>query len=434
MLFRRVVAALLVAASAGTASGAPEVEDSETPYPGITYTAWVDEALPARIHVVAVDLTASSIDLVATAEGQRGVKPSAFAGKVGAVLAVNGDYFAPNGFVPAGLARGQSQTWAGSSDDESSGFIRFHRDVARTQLRISPPSDVVEDVPEQTVGVIGGRPMLVQGGAALSSFDCKDQIAMPCDPAPRTAVAMSSDENTMYIVVVDGWQAGSIGMTARQLGVFVAGKLDAHEALLLDGGSASAMWLAGGLKSSPSDGVERPVANHLAVRYGELPSGVIQGHVTERVVGGTKLEGATITIDDGRTKTYNGTDLWNFTAAPRWTCVTASLAGYHPATECRQVPSADAVYSSIALFPNSDFIDAGPGAPDGGPAPDGGVVAPEADGGSAAAADAGEGEKPGIENTACGCGSAGDGGMSVVGLGFLLVIGLAGLRRSQRTR
>ncbi|HUS67207.1 MAG TPA: phosphodiester glycosidase family protein [Kofleriaceae bacterium] len=430
MLFRRVVALLLVAGSAGTAAGAPEAQDSETPYPGITYTVWLDEALPARIHVVAVDLTASSIDLVATAEDQRGKKPSAFAATAGAVLAVNGDYFSPNGFVPAGLARGQSQTWAGSSDDETSGFIRFHRDVARTQLRISPPSDLVDDVPEQTVGVISGHPMLVQGGAALSAFDCKDDIAMPCEPAPRTAVAMSPDENTLYVIVVDGWQAESLGMTARQLGVFIAGKLDAHEGLLLDGGSASAMWLAGELVSSPSDGVERPVANHLAVRYGELPTGVIQGHVTERSVGGTRIAGATVTIDDGREKTYDGDNLWTFTATPRWTCVTASKTGYHPATECRQVPSADQIYSSIALFPNSDFIDAGPGAPDGAPPPDGGLEQPLADGGAAGATDAGSDR--GIENSTCGCGSAGDGGMSV--LGFLLVIGLAGLRRSPRTR
>lgn len=430
MLFRRVFALLLVAGSAGTAAGAPEAQDSETPYPGITYTVWVDEALPARIHVVAVDLTASSIDLVATAEGQRGKKPSAFAATAGAVLAVNGDYFSPNGFVPAGLARGQSQTWAGSSDDDTSGFIRFHRDVARTQLRISPPSDLVEDVPEQTVGVISGHPMLVQGGAALSAFDCKDDIAMPCEPAPRTAVAMSPDENTLYIVVVDGWQAGSLGMTARQLGVFIAGKLDAHEGLLLDGGSASAMWLAGELVSSPSDGVERPVANHLAVRYGELPTGVIQGHVHERSVGGPRIAGATITIDDGRTKAYDGENLWTFNAAPRWTCVTATKDGYHPGTECRQVPSADQIYSSIALFPDSDFIDAGPGAPDGAPPPDGGLEEPLADGGAVAATDAGSDR--GIENSTCGCGSAGDGGMSV--LGFLLVIGLAGLRRSPRTR
>jgi MYXO-CTERM domain-containing protein len=430
VLFRRVFALLLVAGSAGTAAGAPEPMDSQTPYPGITYTLWVDEALPARIHVAAIDLTASSIDLVATAEDQRGKKPSAFAGTAGAVLAVNGDYFTPNGFVPAGLARGQSQTWAGASDDEVSGFIRFHRDVARTQVRLSPPAEMVEEVPEQTVGVVGGRPMLVQGGAALSSFDCDDQIAMPCEPAPRTAVAVSEDENTLFIVVVDGWQAGSVGMSARQLAVFLQGSLDAHEALLLDGGSASAMWLGGSLKSSPSDGVERPVANHLAVRYGELPDGTIQGHVTERSVGGTRIPGATVTIDDGRSKTYDGDNLWTFLAAPRWTCVTASKTGYHPATECRQVPSADQVYSSIALFPNSDFIDAGPGAPDGAPPPDAGVVEPPADGGSHPSTDAGV--DPGIENSTCGCGSAGGGGTSVVGL--LLVLGLAALRRSQRIR
>jgi MYXO-CTERM domain-containing protein len=381
-------------------AAAPEQTETRTPYPGITYERWEDDAVPVRIHVVEVDLSSAEIDLIATAEDQRGVTPSAFAAEVDAVVAINGDYFRPAGFAPAGLARGDSRTWDGSRDDAVSGFLRFHRDAVRTQVRLSPPAQVAEP-PEETVGVIAGRPMLVSSGSAESNISCNDAIAMACEPAPRTAVALSEDRNTLWLVVVDGWQAGSGGYTAAELARFLATLLGAHEALLLDGGSASALWLDGALESSPSDGVERPVANHLAVRQGAQPEGLILGVVAEAdVMNGPRIPGALVTIDDGRQKTFDGDNLWSFSVRPRWACVTAAADGYRPATQCRQVPSAGEIYASIALQPNSAFIDGGPyedaGPRDGGP-----------DGGDSPGADAGQDMGPG----GCGCrtGSSGSG-------------------------
>ena len=433
MLFRLVAAlALGVLLLTARPAGAAQPQDSETPYPGITYTLWLDSTLPARIHVVAVDLTSASIDLIATAQNQRGQTPTAFAGAVGAVVAINGDYFAPNGYTPDGLARGNSQTWEGTADDDLSGFVGFYHDAARTQVTLSAPSQVVESVPDQTVGAVAGRPLLVQGGAAVPSFACEDLVAMPCDPAPRTAVALSADGNTLYLVVVDGWQSSSAGMTARQLADFLAGDLGADKALMLDGGSASALFFNGDLKSAPSDGVERPVANHLAVRYGAQPNGTIRGGVFERSVGGTKLSGVTVTLDDGTSKSYDPTvNDWQFSVAPRWVCVTATKTGYHPNTGCRQVQSTQIVYDSIALYPNSDFVDGGPGG-----TPDASTDLPDAGGpvdpadaapghGAADAGDPGGGVGGG-----CGCrtGGHGSGGPAALGSLFLFCVVLTRLR------
>ena len=65
----------------------------------------------------------------------------------------------------------------------------------------------------------------------------------------------------MWLAVTDGWQAGSIGMTAAELAAFL-GERGAYVAIALDGGSSSALVVDGALISSPSDGVERTVANH----------------------------------------------------------------------------------------------------------------------------------------------------------------------------
>jgi len=407
---------------ASPATAEPQEVASETPYPGITYTTWEDSDLPANIYSVEVDLQSNEVDLLATAEDQRGVTPSAFAATVGAAVVVNGDYFKPAGFVPAGIARGQSLTWSNAEDNDRSGFVRFHRGVTRIEAEISRPSEVVEELPEAEVGTVGGRPMLVQGGAVVTDFDCDDLQAMPCDPAPRTAVALSADRNTMWLVVVDGWQAGSIGMTAAQVADFADDQLGAGDALMLDGGSAAAMWVNGALVSAPSDTVERPVANHIAVKAGVPIDGLLLGHVFESEIDGPRIAGALVTLDDGRSKTYDGASVWSFAVRPRWACVTATAEGYHEATQCRQVPEDAEKYASITMIPNSEYIDGGPGGSDGGPSADA-ATNPGADAGT-------DGDGTGV----CGCGQQVPGAGPAAGSAGLFLAALFALRQRSRVR
>jgi len=432
VLYRCAVALALMGPVLPASAAEPD-GDPQTPYPGITYTRWRDASGPVRIHVVEVDLSSAEIDLVATAPTQRGATPSAFAAAAGAVVAVNGDYFRPAGFGPAGLARGQSATWAGTRDDDVSGLVSFYKDVEGTKVTLSRPEQVVDSLEERVVGAVGGRPLLVQGGAAVTSFACEDRIAMACDVAPRTAVAVAADRRTLWLVVVDGWQADSLGMTAAQLGRFLAADLGAGDALLLDGGSASAMSFDGQLVTSPSDGVERAVANHLAVRYGTLPPGTVKGVVKERnVETGESIAGATVTLDDGRTLTYGGDDLWVFEVAPRWVCVTATAAGYHTGTTCRQARSGEEIYASIALFPDADFIDAGPGQADPDAAPTG---EPDAAAPLDAAATGGEVDAGGgARGDSGGCGVAGAGRAGPTGLILAGLILSRVRRRAARSR
>ncbi len=415
------------------------VESTSNPYPGVEYTVYSEASIPARIHVVAVDLTSSEISLHATTEENRGATASGYSSQSGAQVVINGDYFSPLDFTPDGLAMGDAQLWTGSADDAFSGFIRFDRTGVRTYATISPPEEVVDaaELDEATQGVVGGRPMLVRAGVAVTTFNCTDVVAMSCERAPRTAVALSENGATLWLVVVDGWQSGSEGMTAAELAGFIDG-MGAHQALMLDGGAASTLVIAaeGGLVSSPSDTVERVVANHLGVHYGALDPGQMIGLIRERDITDdtADIEGATVELDDGQVDVTGADGRYSFpSVTPRYACATASKAGYHSTTACRQVVAGELTWNSMALFPNSDFVDAAPGAPDARPPDAAGPVAdaaPPPPDAPESFVDAGNG---GI-NGDCVCSAPGREGQSWPNPGAALILLVAGFLLRCRPR
>jgi exopolysaccharide biosynthesis protein len=81
--------------------------------------------------------------------------------------------------------------------------------------------------------------------------------------APRTAVGLTQD-GRILLVVVDGRQALSKGMSLLELALFLR-ELGAVNAMNLDGGGSSEMIVKGRIVNKPSDGKERRVGNALAV-------------------------------------------------------------------------------------------------------------------------------------------------------------------------
>lgn len=87
---------------------------------------------------------------------------------------------------------------------------------------------------------------------------------------PRTAIGISEDKKTLYLVTVDGRQKNSIGMTQTELSEFLIEK-NIYTALNLDGGGSTTMvaqklgdnFLS--IINSPSDGTLRKVTNSLGV-------------------------------------------------------------------------------------------------------------------------------------------------------------------------
>jgi hypothetical protein len=112
------------------------------------------------------------------------------------------------------------------------------------------------------VDAIGGNPMLVSGGR-VAGGDVDGSGAF-FGRNPRTAVGLTSS-GQLLLVVVDGRQgAYSAGMTLRELAQLMA-DLGAKEAVNLDGGGSSTMFLNGLIVNRPSDGGERLVSSALVV-------------------------------------------------------------------------------------------------------------------------------------------------------------------------
>jgi hypothetical protein len=170
----------------------------------------------------------------------------------------------------------------------------------------------------------------------------------------------------MYLVVVDGWQGPSLGMTDAELAAFIQAR-GAFMAMALDSGSSSTMVVDDAVVSTPSDGVERTVANHIGVKYGALPKGELYGLICKHSVVGCGTDstrwivGAQVTLDDGRS-VMSGTDAsYDFTNVTlRLACVTVKKTGYLTKRQCRQVDQPGQLnYNSVAMFEGTDAIDAG---------------------------------------------------------------------------
>jgi hypothetical protein len=112
--------------------------------------------------------------------------------------------------------------------------------------------------------VIGGYPMLMQGGQVVAT-NCSQSI---CDVHPRTAVGIRGD-GKLLMVVVDGRQPGySVGMTLVELASLFKW-LGAVTAMNMDGGGSSTMVVNGQIKNRPSDSTgERAVSSALLVLPG----------------------------------------------------------------------------------------------------------------------------------------------------------------------
>ncbi len=390
----------LVALGASSAAAAPVRTTQSDPHPGIHVERWVDSAVPARIVLVEIDLTSAEIALYATKESDEGITTSGFASRKAAQVAINGDAFAVAGFTPRGLAIGDSTPWTNTFDNAQLALFHLRRVGERTQAAIVPPEITVEpdELPAGTQGAIGGGPLLVRAGSVETSFDCNDQVAVPCQRAPRSAVGISADGNRLWLVTVDGWQSGSIGLTTAELAGFLQARGSAW-AMAFDSGSSSTLVIDGALASSPSDGVERPVANHLAVKYGALPAGELVGLICQTsVFNCTRIAGATVTLDDSRVITTMADGFYDFTGVtPRLACVTVKKTGFKTKKQCQTVDSGIQTYNSVVLEPGMD------------PPPDAGVPIDAALPDDAAVGDGGLTSDAGIPATGDGpgCCSAG---------------------------
>jgi hypothetical protein len=133
----------------------------------------------------------------------------------------------------------------------------------RAGQRLTADVSLSEDV----AMAVTGNMFVLRDGKRMA----KDDV----DLHPRTAIGIDHDTGQLLLLVVDGRQSFSRGLTMKELAKLFQ-RLGAEDALNLDGGGSSIMVARqadGSLAvlNSPSDGHPRPVSNGLEVTCDTVP-------------------------------------------------------------------------------------------------------------------------------------------------------------------
>jgi len=237
-------------------SGPANAQWSATPWAGVRYLERTDPG-PVRVRAMAIDLCDAGMTIRASRPSEANQTVSAWGGATEVEAAVNANMWHCGDLCGVGIGNGESFA---SADDNHWGYLSFSLDGVDYpwDYETIPPAAGVEQA-------VGGHPRVVNDGAPIPDFagNCLERH-------PRTSAGFSADRTTLFLAVVDGRSTSSVGMTCAQLASLMVG-LGAHDAINLDGGGSSTMWLSDrGVVNRPSDGSQRVVRNHLGVRsYGE---------------------------------------------------------------------------------------------------------------------------------------------------------------------
>lgn len=242
-----------------TVSGVAAAADWQPVAAGLEYRHVERDGFDA--HVVRVDLANEDLHLVTTRESERGLTVSEFARRKGAVAAINADYFDAQ-MRPLGLAMGACDVW---SKGTAHGRHEEVVGIGAREVRIFPRRRPLRKPEPWMTGAVSGWPMIVSECSPLERLPGSDPFTHA--PHPRTALGISRDGAHLYLVVVDGRREHVPGVTLPELAEFMD-ELGACTAVNLDGGGSSTMWVGDRVVNQPSDLIERPVVNHLAVVAG----------------------------------------------------------------------------------------------------------------------------------------------------------------------
>ena len=237
------------------ASSAVHAADTWTdPFPGVRRLHRV--TANQNINVLVVDLCAAGVSVRATASNERQRTVGSFGALVGAQAAINGDFFSFQNYSTNGPSRHAGTAWGGSD----------HTYVAPVQFGDGqvalPGHESTAGVAAWAREVVSGHPSLVVGGSRRNN----NGDSLCTARHPRTVLGFNAARDKLFLAVIDGRATNRIGMTCDEMATLMT-SLGAHDVVNLDGGGSSTMWMQGaGAINYPSDGTQRVVANHLAIR------------------------------------------------------------------------------------------------------------------------------------------------------------------------
>ena len=248
---RAFLVASVIAATVAPATAADTWSD---PFPGVRRLRRITSN--QAVHALVVDLCAPGVSVRATGTDERRKTVGSFGAAVGAQAAINGDFFSFQTYGTNGPAMSNGTKWGGGDHDY---VAPLQFGAGKVAL---PPHEGTGGLASWAREVVSGHPTILVDGARRNN----NGDALCTARHPRTAAGLSADKSKLILAVVDGRATTRIGMTCDELSNLMR-ELGAEDAVNLDGGGSSTMWLAGtGVVNSPSDGQQRVVANHLAIR------------------------------------------------------------------------------------------------------------------------------------------------------------------------
>ncbi len=284
----RPVAALLFLIAAVRLSAAPVLTEWQPLFKGIDYRTGTnsqsggDFVSRSVAHILRVDLTDPDIRLlptprhtnyVANSSETEGRTVSQFLKVNGVQVAVNANFFAPGEYyLPEGTAMrvdglsisdGQLVSPANSAE---SACILFDADKVGRIIPHNWPAAPTNGVLH---ALAGDYPILVGGTNLGRSYGFSGIHSLN----PRTAMGLSPDGRTLFLMCIDGRQAHSSGAYDYETAAWLL-LVGAHDAVNMDGGGSSTMVMQSSTgqavrlnySSAVADsGRERTVGSHLGI-------------------------------------------------------------------------------------------------------------------------------------------------------------------------
>lgn len=209
-----------------------------------------DQPRPIRAWVARVDLASPEVELVVTCAGQVGDEFETacahtldFARDTGVQLAVNASPFSP-----FRAKAGEGMDVVGLAACDGTVFSETHASFSSLVVGKNGKAEIVTPpITRETLARIddaaGGFHALVDDGKDISDAAVAKVAKGFAGVNPRTAVGLSKDAKTMWLVVVDGRQPKvSEGMTLKELAAFGL-HVGCWDFLNLDGGGSTTMVL-----------------------------------------------------------------------------------------------------------------------------------------------------------------------------------------------
>lgn len=288
MKVRRIAASVAMATALLVSAHPSHATDRwSRPYPGVRHLHRT--VGPFDYHVLSIDLTDPRVTFVTTPEAvtlprasddrprHHWMQTTTFARMTGADIAINGNYYEISHakHSTCGFTMSAGSAWHSTYADHRLDCVDSVGFGAHGRVTFFDSSDrLFGPAPEEWMrDVLTGSPRLLRDGEVVIATHPHHALSRN----PRTAVGLSRDGHTLYLLVVNGREGHAQGMTCQEAArtLHAAG---AWNAVNLDGGGSSSLYIRRerGLVSTSADGFERPVGNHFGIAFRDAPMGDVE--------------------------------------------------------------------------------------------------------------------------------------------------------------